>query len=750
PEHPVPTTMVVNLHGYQRQALSWLIKRENQSGPEPTPATNDPACASETPEMCQMDPLWTQYNFAKSSLIHQKSTRGRPFYFHKHTGQLSLKFPRINNRYCGGILADEMGLGKTIEVLSLIHATFQPGDTHLAPSQPPLPHTDPSIGPDLIETPATLIVCPMSLMSQWRDEAKLFSQPGSIQVDIYYGPSRNLSFLQDPDRHASKGPLILITSYNTLLADYMQWNGEGAVGKSNCRSIFRYRFHRIVLDEAHTIKSRNTKTFKACDTIQATRRWAVTGTPITNRLDDYFSLLCFLRFEPWCRTLVWKTTISDPIQKNQHAKQPLNVAQLAILQKDAEHAFRILRSILRQTLLRRTKNLILPSGKPLVVMPPICREIQYVTLSETEQALYAAVQTDSKRKFGNLCAQGMLWRNYAHIFQLLSRLRLGCCHPQLLVDNLERAGAIVDSPGRDQGVPFNAPPLPGWADDTVTEVLDKQKLYGSSTVTPTIELSTECPVCFESLTYQREEAESDQPVAADDPGDDSTRPEDASTSSSILLPCHHIVCVTCWAEYCERQGDSGLSKRCPLCRFEPIRPLSVFTSMRAVISPHRSVEEPCLTREFVNGIDCTSSAKLESLLTYLKHQVQADPSRKSVVFSQFTSFLQVLVRALTAEGIQFVLLDGSLSHVQRERVLHTFKNDPNCTVFLLSLRAGGTGLNLTCASRVFLMDPWWNTAIESQAIDRVYRLGQSRPVDVVRFIVKGSVEERMLEIQQSK
>jgi len=91
-----------------------------------------------------------------------------------------------------------------------------------------------------------------------------------------------------------------------------------------------------------------------------------------------------------------------------------------------------------------------------------------------------------------------------------------------------------------------------------------------------------------------------------------------------------------------------------------------------------------------------------------------------------------------------------MANYQREKAISTFKTDSTVMVFLISTKAGGQGLNLVVASRVYLLDPWWNPAIEEQAIDRVHRLGQTKPVQITRFIVKGSIEERILELQERK
>mmetsp|Transcript_31110 Transcript_31110/g.91412 ORF Transcript_31110/g.91412 Transcript_31110/m.91412 type:complete len:152 (-) Transcript_31110:35-490(-) len=98
----------------------------------------------------------------------------------------------------------------------------------------------------------------------------------------------------------------------------------------------------------------------------------------------------------------------------------------------------------------------------------------------------------------------------------------------------------------------------------------------------------------------------------------------------------------------------------------------------------------------------------------------------------------------------FCRLDGGMGSDERQRALKTFRSERGVRVMLLSLKAGGVGLNLTAARRVFLLDPWWNPAVEAQAMDRVHRIGQEHPVHVTRFIVRGTVEEKMLELQERK
>ena len=126
----------------------------------------------------------------------------------------------------------------------------------------------------------------------------------------------------------------------------------------------------------------------------------------------------------------------------------------------------------------------------------------------------------------------------------------------------------------------------------------------------------------------------------------------------------------------------------------------------------------------------------------------AEGGHKALVFSQFTSFLKLIETEVRAAGLQYSYLDGATA--DRAAQVKRFQEDEACKVFLISLKAGGVGLNLTAADYVFVMDPWWNPAAEAQAIDRAYRIGQTRPVIAYRLIAKGTIEEKVLRMQAQK
>jgi superfamily II DNA or RNA helicase len=141
-----------------------------------------------------------------------------------------------------------------------------------------------------------------------------------------------------------------------------------------------------------------------------------------------------------------------------------------------------------------------------------------------------------------------------------------------------------------------------------------------------------------------------------------------------------------------------------------------------------------------------ASAKLEALLAQLREVL--DEGHKALVFSQFTSLLKIVRERLNESGVVYEYLDGATR--DRQARVERFQTDPGCRIFLISLKAGGVGLNLTAAEYVFILDPWWNPAVEAQAVDRAHRIGQRRPVFAYRLIARDTVEEKILELQKSK
>ena len=208
-------------------------------------------------------------------------------------------------------------------------------------------------------------------------------------------------------------------------------------------------------------------------------------------------------------------------------------------------------------------------------------------------------------------------------------------------------------------------------------------------------------------------------------------------TNAVITPCAHVFCQRCIEKSLLR-----IKEQCPMCR-------SNLSASELMAAPkEEGVEEDAAGEEGSSK----SSAKVDALIKLLAEAREKDPTEKSVIFSQFSRMLNCLEGPLLDAGFRFVRLDGSMSSKKRQTALTTFQSkEPGCpTIFLLSLKAAGVGLNLVSASRVYMVDPWWNPAVEEQAMDRVHRLGQTRDVTVVRLIVADSIEDRILELQERK
>jgi DNA repair protein RAD5 len=268
-----------------------------------------------------LHPLWEEYRFPpdpwnSSNAVHEK------FYMNPFTGEMSLQFKSAESACRGGILADglylyiyiiirsyecdeiktslytlEMGLGKTIEMLSIVHANrpISSKESSLgkrSPSRHPFQSLNDS---SKRASPTTLIVCPMSLLGQWRDEFLRGSKENTLKVEVYYGTSRDSSLVSRLQSWNGSAPDVLITTYGTVLSEWLSDSNS----KDLRSGLYGVDFWRVVLDEAHHIKNRLSKTSKACSSLSAIRRWVVTGTPIQNKLDDLYALVHFLKHEPW-------------------------------------------------------------------------------------------------------------------------------------------------------------------------------------------------------------------------------------------------------------------------------------------------------------------------------------------------------------------------------------------------------------------------------------------------------------------
>ncbi|KAL7990903.1 hypothetical protein Chor_014333 [Crotalus horridus] len=514
----------------------------------------------------------------------------------------------------------------------------------------------------------TLIICPLSVLSNWIDQLDQHVDP-NIQLNtyVYYGSERNkdLTVLSKQD--------IVLTTYNVLATDY---------GTRDNSPLHKLKWLRVVLDEGHTIRNPNAQQTKAVLDLNAQRRWILTGTPIQNSLKDLWSLLSFLKLKPFTERAWWHRTIQRPVTMGD------------------ERGLKRLQSLIKSITLRRTKTSKI-NGKPVLKLPERKVFIQHITLTDEESALYHSVKNETKAAISRYFNEGSVLAHYADVLGALLRLRQLCCHPSLC-SNISPSSSLEST-----------------SEELHDRLIQKMKLVLSSGS------DEECAICLDSLAVP------------------------------VITHCAHVFCKPCICEVIQREKASYYHQlpaqiisdfvfqayaKCPLCRKE--------VSLEHLIECNleETHDEKNTKQQWV------SSSKVNALMHALIELRKQNPAIKSLVISQFTKFLSVIETPLKESGFFFVRLDGSMNQKQRVEAIQQFQSHEtgSPTIMLLSLKAGGVGLNLTAASRVFLMEPAWNPAAEDQCFDRCHRLGQKHDVIITKFIVKNSVEENMLKIQNKK
>lgn len=564
--------------------------------------------------------------------------------------------------YNGGILADEMGMGKTIQTIALFLS-------------------------DRAKRP-NLVVAPTVAIMQWKNEIAQHAGD-SLKVGVFHGANRSA----DVDELMEND--VILTTYAVLESVYRKqqygFKRKGQTVKEKS-ALHQIEFYRVILDEAHNIKDRQSNTAKAANVLRTQKRWCLSGTPLQNRIGEMYSLIKFLNIEPFghyfctkcpCRSHNW--AFSDWRHCDYCGHVPMqhtnffNHFMLKNIQKhgisgDGLASFGNIQSLLKNIMLRRTKV----ERADDLGLPPRVEEIRRDFFNEEEKDLYQSLYSDSQRKFNEYVAEGVVLNNYANIFTLITRMRQLADHPDLVLRRVHN--------NKDLGV---------------------EGLKGVVV----------CQLCDD---------EAEEPIES---------------------KCHHKFCRMCIKEYVESfGGDDGSQLECPVCHIA----LSIDLTAPAIEVNTDNFQKGSIVNRIKMGGEWRSSTKIEALVEEL-YKLRSDRQTiKSIVFSQFTSMLDLVEWRLKRAGFQTVKLQGSMSPIQRDNTIRYFMENTNVEVFLVSLKAGGVALNLCEASQVFLMDPWWNPSVEWQSGDRVHRIGQHRPVKITRFCIEDSIESRIIELQDKK
>ncbi|KAJ5884727.1 hypothetical protein N7495_009237 [Penicillium taxi] len=606
---------------------------------------------------------------------------------HQRIGLAWMK-AKEHSSHRGGVLGDDMGLGKTIQAIALMAA---------------LPATKPDEHP-------SLIVCPKALMDQWRLELARHMKTGyKFSVLIFHDKTRNTPW-DELKRYD-----IVITTFGTLVAHYkaiekademrLKLMRPSSEWKKVQDQAYMYgpkaKWHRIIIDEAQNIKNSSTKAAKACRRIQARYRWCLTGTPMMNGLKDYGSLIQFLKIRPYCYTDVFKENF---------IKKAAN-----------ENVMKQMRILIKSTCLRRTKASKL-DGQPILVLPEKLIETHFAVPVGAEKEFYQKLSDKSTREVEKLMERGILGKNFSYVLVLILRLRQACCHP-LLIEGYEPEAHVL---GLDEDdLMKNANLL---SPTVVSRILDNE----DTTFT--------CPVCM-----------------------------DTATNYIIYIPCGHSVCSECYVQISDpallaRLSEDGAEvMKCQNCR-GPVDPTKITDadSFKHIhvngggkierVVKEASKDEKKDAKKRIKDLEevWVTSAKTDKTLEIIQNIERDGKGEKTLVFSQFTSMLDLLEIPIKREGLKYVRFDGTMNNEARNRAIQTFTDDPDCRIFLISMKAGNAGLNLTMANHVIMFDPFWNPYVELQAIDRCYRIGQTKKVFVHRILIQNSIEDRIIELQENK
>lgn len=593
----------------------------------------------------------------------------------------------------GGILADDMGLGKTIQSIALILSRPPPANKHLP----------------------TLVVAPVALMHQWKSELeKMVKSRHRLNVFILHGQTRTTTW------SALRAYDVVLTTYGLLSSELkrkLEWEEKVRLipdARDDCPVLGeRSHFHRIILDESQNIKNARTKGALAACRINADHRWALTGTPMQNNVDEMFSLVKFCRIRPYNEWERFRRDISQPLKANWASQN--------------EKGMKTLQALLRAILLRRTKQSKI-NDQPILQLPDKHTVEERVTFNEDELTFYKALETQAQIQINKYIQKNTIGRNYSHALVLLLRLRQAACHPHLVTQSKDFVQAAGNLDSND--LITNATELKG---DVVKRLKDAD--------------SFECPICMDV------------------------------DENPALFPCGHSLCNDCLSKLVDQAtNDADGRPKCPHCRSHiDANKVTDVMSFYRVHCPDREGVEPLPNVDSDSGSGSDSSdesdqdegndlggfivygsedsdndksrgklpirskpkktnkssklkdkpkshdafkslaqlrkeglrnkhakrkylkrlrknfvtsAKIDRTVQLLEEIRDRGENEKTIIFSNFTSFLDLLEVPLHdhKDFRRYVRYDGSMSPTDRNNAVLEFTDNPHCNIILVSLK----------------------------------------------------------------
>ncbi|KAI0550678.1 SNF2 family N-terminal domain-containing protein [Xylaria curta] len=652
----------------------------------------------------------------------------------------------------GGILGDEMGMGKTLQALACI-VSNRPSD-------------------DDLETysKTTLIVAPATSIEQWKEEIRKHTDKKYIGTVLHFKQSQDLEL----ETLHTFG--IILASYHEVSSQFPSrkfraelQNDSGFAEEwkekfdDNLGPLFRIPFWRVILDEAHNIKNKDSQMSVACQNLSGRHRWGMSGTPITNSLDELYPYFKFLKSD-------WAGSISE-----------FQYLYGNTADDESENRLGVVMNIL---MLRRTMSDRF-MGRPLYEVPMCYISVEDVRLTKEERVIYNVVESRfveilnaALRKHRKKGLRVRLRDLEIYIIFLL-RLRQAVSHSFLLEPVFKktlRECDLMEIKSRLEGLGGKNPlfqQIGKWYNKKATtlehNVEDQdddnpQRTFGSSQSGYKLNIDTQVNIAIASkkedvcrLCYQ-------EPI------------------DGHIAECEHLFCKECLDDHIneERYQNGRVVPRCPDCNkaltnSEPLQQsdsedsdvegsVTRSSSRRPVLQVRKLGRDsfgqhPKFRKShsrFLQECDqaypepVAPSAKTIAVMEAILKWLTEAPEDKIIVFMEFKMTGAILGRMLEAKGIGFVYFFGGATSVATQNAIRGFHEKKQIKVMIASFRRGSVALNLTCANRVILVDLWWNIAIEMQAFARVFRIGQTKETHFLRIVADNTIDNRIEALQEEK
>lgn len=668
-EMAAPMMVVGDLYTHQKQALSFMTKHEQTD-----------EAFGRTDGLSDFS-LWKRIHRARGDV-----------YVNAITSQEISNKPAATR---GGLLADQMGMGKTLTTISLICSSLDDATTFGKRKISKEAQT-------VCTSRATLVVCPVSLVEVWKDQINRYTGRKLNVLDYRGSRDRDPRALSDYD--------VVITSYALVSQEWRSLSGRTGECQNTLGSV---EWFRVVLDEAHEIRNPVTALAKSCCALSAQRRWAVTGTPTQNKLEDLGTLIRFLRVQPFDEQKNWTAYIDSQLKAGE------------------EKAYINLQLLVESITLRRTKDKMdqrLPNYVEDIIKLPFAdeeRELYNKVLDKANSNLRPLFDTNSKMK----------GRQYMSIFTVINQLRMVCAHGREMMS--ENVMQELEEGNNDVGI-FDLGDEQTNDQQTVNE---KAAYEHFSNMDETQE--NQCRVCSRDIEEPKEFGGTND------------------TTVGFITNCVDLLCPGCTEGYTAVMEASmdGYAK-CPICNTHGLCgmvELSAKGFERTRIERERAEDFKAKKIKWTPDTYSGPHTKVTELIKDLKASVEesaalpeGEPPIRSVVFSGWTQMLDLVAYALKLEGMQYSRIDGTMTSTKRGEEIASFNSNPVKRIFLVSIKAGGQGINLEAANKAYMLEPQYNPGVEQQAFQRVHRIGQKREVVVRRYVMENTVEEGVIRLQKKK